>query len=82
MKSLSENVRLISHTGMILKTELGVKIAAGWDPGDEKDHGTNAGEIVLLTTAGLTNLEALRAAAINGAELLGWQDTLRSLDTV
>jgi imidazolonepropionase-like amidohydrolase len=62
-------------------SELGVKIAAGWDPGDEKDHGTNAGEIVLLTTAGLSNLEALRAATISGAELLGWQDTIGSLET-
>lgn len=61
-------------------SELGVKIATGWDPGDEKDHGTNAGEIVLLTTAGLTNLEALRAATINGAELLGWQDRIGSLE--
>lgn len=60
--------------------ELGVKIAAGWDPGDEKDQGTNAQEIVLLTTAGLTNLDALRAATISGADLLGWQDRIGSLE--
>jgi len=62
-------------------SELGVKIATGWDPGDEKDQGTNAGEIVLLTTAGLTNLEAIRAATISGAELLGWQDRIGSLES-
>jgi imidazolonepropionase-like amidohydrolase len=67
----------------MLKTasELGITIAAGWDPGDEKDQGTNAGEIVLLTTAGLSNLEALRAATISGAELLDWQDRIGSLET-
>lgn len=61
-------------------SELGVKIAAGWDPADEKDQGTNAGEIVLLATAGLSNLEALRAATISGAELLDWQDRIGSLE--
>ena len=61
--------------------DLGVKIAAGWDPAAEKDHGANAREIVALTEAGLTNLEALRAATISGAELLGWQDMLGSLET-
>lgn len=60
--------------------DLGVKIAAGWDPGNEKDHEANAGEIVVLTTAGLTNLEAIRAATISGAELLGWQDRIGSLE--
>ena len=61
--------------------DLGVKIAAGWDPAAEKDHGANAREIVALTEAGLTNFEALRAATISGAELLGWQDMLGSLET-
>jgi imidazolonepropionase-like amidohydrolase len=61
--------------------DMGVKIAAGWDPSNTKDHGTNARDIVALTTAGLTNLEAIRAATINGAELLGWQDRIGSLET-
>ena len=61
--------------------DLGVKIAAGWDAATEKEQATNALEIVSLTTAGLTNLEAIRAATINGAELLGWQDTIGSLET-
>jgi imidazolonepropionase-like amidohydrolase len=33
-----------------------------------------------LTTAGLTNLEAIRAATMSGAELLGWQDRIGSLE--
>lgn len=73
----------IRDTEKMLQTarDLGVKIAAGWDAANEKHHGTNALEIVALTTAGLTNLEAIRAATINGAELLGWQDTIGSLET-
>src|SRR5262249_24778792 len=54
--------------------ELGVKISLGYDPARAETHGTNAREIVALTTAGFTNLEAIRAATTNGAELLGWQD--------
>jgi len=61
--------------------DLGVRIAAGYDPTQEKHHGSNALEIVALTTAGLTNLEAIRAATISGAELLGWQDRIGSLET-
>jgi imidazolonepropionase-like amidohydrolase len=61
--------------------DLGVRIAAGYDPTEEKHHGSNALEIVDLTTAGLTNLEAIRAGTINGAELLGWQDRIGSLET-
>ena len=61
--------------------DLGVRIAAGYDPSEQKHHGSNALEIVDLTTAGLTNLEAIRAATISGAELLGWQDRIGLLET-
>jgi len=60
--------------------DLGVKIAAGADPASERHHGANAQEIEALTLAGLTNLEAIRAATISGAELLGWQDRIGSLE--
>ena len=36
---------------------------------------------MLLSTAGLSNLEGLRAATISGAELLDWQDRIGSLET-
>jgi len=61
--------------------ELGVKIVTGSDPGDEKHHGANAREIVAFTAIGFTNMEAIRAGTISGAELMGWQDRLGSLET-
>jgi len=61
--------------------ELGVKIVTGSDPGDEKHHGANAREMVAFTAIGFTNLEAIRAGTISGAELMGWQDRLGSLET-
>ena len=60
--------------------ELGVKVALGYDPARAETHGTNAREIIALTTAGFTNLEAIRAATTSGAELLGWQDRVGSLE--
>ncbi|MDB5455698.1 MAG: amidohydrolase, partial [Caulobacter sp.] len=47
--------------------EGGVKIAFGTDTGVSA-HGDNAGEFALLVQAGLTPLEAIRAATVNAAD--------------
>ncbi|HEX5720629.1 MAG TPA: amidohydrolase family protein [Thermoanaerobaculia bacterium] len=60
--------------------DVGVKIACGYDAGDEAVQGTNAREIVALHEAGLSNLEAVRAATLTAAELLGLQDEIGSLE--
>lgn len=73
---------LAKEIGEMLKLarEVGVKVASGYDAGSERTHGTNAREITGLGAAGFTNLEAIRAATLNGAELLGWQDRVGSLE--
>ena len=73
---------LDKEIGEMLKVarEVGVKVASGYDAGSERAHGTNAREITGLGAAGFTNLEAIRAATLNGAELLGWQDRVGSLE--
>lgn len=48
----------------------GVKIAFGTDSSVSR-HGDNAREFVLLVLAGLTPLEAIRAATVSGADHLG-----------
>jgi imidazolonepropionase-like amidohydrolase len=48
----------------------GVKIAFGTDSG-VTDHGSNAREFVYMVQAGLSEMEAIRAATVGGAELLG-----------
>jgi len=50
--------------------QAGVKIAFGTDTGVSA-HGDNAHEFVLLTRAGLTPIEAIRAATVNAADHLG-----------
>ncbi len=66
----------------MLKTarEVGVKIANGYDPATAAVHGTNAREIVALHASGLSNLEAIRAATTNAAELMGWRDRVGAIE--
>lgn len=70
----------ISQTMVRTAREVGVKIACGYDAVDESLQGTNAREIVALHDAGLSNLEAIRAATVTAAELLGLQDRIGSLE--
>lgn len=53
---------------------LGVKMASGFDASEVGLHGKNAEELVGLVRRGLSPADAIRAATVNAAELLGWQD--------
>jgi imidazolonepropionase-like amidohydrolase len=57
----------------------GVKIAAGSDFGGY-DATINAGEIEALHRAGMTPMQAIRAATRVGAELLGWDDRIGTVE--
>jgi imidazolonepropionase-like amidohydrolase len=59
---------------------LGVKIASGFDAGNPDRQGKNANELVALTKRGMPPLEAIRAATVNAAELLSWQDRVGALE--
>jgi imidazolonepropionase-like amidohydrolase len=56
----------------------GVPIAMGSDVGPFP-HGTQAREFVLMVKYGMTPLSAIRAATVNGAKLLGWEDKIGAL---
>ncbi len=60
---------------------LGVKIAAGFDPAGADEHGKNATELEAMVKRGLTSLEVIRAATVNAAELLGWQEHVGALES-
>ena len=60
--------------------DVGVKIANGYDPAQAQVHGTNARELIALNAAGLSNLEAIRAATTSAADLLGWQNRVGALE--
>ena len=57
----------------------GVKIAFGTDAGVFK-HGQNWREFVYMIEAGMPAMEAIKAATINAAELLGMKDQLGSIE--
>lgn len=64
---------------MLAAHRAGVRIAAGSDAGVTV-HGNNARELELYVENGLTPEEALIAATVNGAELLGKSNEIGSLD--
>lgn len=57
----------------------GVKVAFGTDAA-VYPHGLNAHEFGVMVRLGLTPLQAIQAATINAADLLGWSDRVGSLD--
>src|SRR5579864_1835921 len=59
---------------------LGVKIATGYDASNPDGQGRNAAELAALVKRGMTSLEAIQAATLNAAELLGWQDKVGALE--
>jgi imidazolonepropionase-like amidohydrolase len=63
-----------------LAMSLGVKIASGFDASVVDSQGKNADELIALTKRGMQPLEAIRAATLNAAELMGWQDKVGSIE--
>jgi len=58
--------------------EAGVKIAYGTDAG-VYPHGGNAKQFRHMVQWGLTPMQAIQAATISAADLLGWKDTVGSI---
>jgi imidazolonepropionase-like amidohydrolase len=65
---------------MATARELGVKIADGSDASRADSHGKNAFELEAMTRRGLTPIEAIRAATISAADLIGWSDKVGDLE--
>lgn len=59
--------------------ESGVKIAFGTDSGVSA-HGDNAKEFALMVDSGMPTIEAIRAATVHAADLLGESENLGSLE--
>ncbi|MCC3158373.1 amidohydrolase family protein [Hymenobacter sp. 15J16-1T3B] len=76
-KALAIGPRLQGTFGRAYKA--GVKIAFGTDASVYR-HGVNAKEFQYMVEAGMPPLEALRAATLNAAELLGQPDNLGALE--
>src|SRR6266853_1986299 len=57
----------------------GVKVAFGTDAA-VYPHGLNAHEFAVMVKLGLTPLEAIQAATVNAADLLGWSDKIGAVE--
>ncbi len=57
----------------------GVKVAFGTDAA-VYPHGLNAHEFAVMVRLGLTPLQAIQAATVNAADLLGWTGKVGSLE--
>jgi imidazolonepropionase-like amidohydrolase len=77
-KEREEGFRKGSVEGFRKAVAAGVRIAMGSDQ-SVLPHGQNAKEIVWMATHGMTPLEAIRAATVNAADLLGWSDRVGSI---
>ncbi|HSO34759.1 MAG TPA: amidohydrolase family protein [Labilithrix sp.] len=58
----------------------GVKLACGVDGSETDQHGRNALEPITFVELGVPALEALQSATLRGAELLGWDDRIGSVE--
>lgn len=56
----------------------GAKMAFGTDAG-VYPHGDNARQFHYMTKYGMTSMQAIQAATINAADLLGWKDRVGSI---
>ena len=57
-----------------------MKIASGFDASGATNQGKNADELVALTKRGMSPIETIRAATLNAAELMSWQDRVGALE--
>jgi imidazolonepropionase-like amidohydrolase len=57
----------------------GVKVGFGTDAA-VYPHGLNAHEFAVMVKLGLTPLQAIQAATINDADLLGWSDKVGTIE--
>ena len=67
-----------ARTGLAEAIRSGVPIVVGTDA-TVFPHGLNARELAVLVEAGLSPLEAIRAATTRAAALLGWSDKIGTL---
>jgi imidazolonepropionase-like amidohydrolase len=68
-----------AHKNIARAFAAGVKVGFGTDAA-VYPHGLNAHEFAVMVKLGLTPLQAIQAATVNDADLLGWSDKVGTLE--
>jgi len=76
-KALEVSPHTLANLAMAYK--MGVKIAFGTDSGDLTPAGNNGREFALMVQSGMTPMDAIRAATVNAADLIGASDQIGSV---
>jgi imidazolonepropionase-like amidohydrolase len=69
----------IAHKNVSHAFKSGVKIAFGTDAG-VYPHGLNGHEFAKMVEMGLTPVQAIQAATVNAADLIGWADKVGTIE--
>jgi len=69
------------YSGFKKGVQAGMKIALGTDAGGYPWTMNQAGELQLMVKHGMTNWQALQAATLVPADLMGWEDKTGSIET-
>ena len=79
IKAKAQAASAASQQSFMNAYRAGVKIAFGTDSA-VTPHGENADELVMMVDAGMSPADAIRSATLSGAELLGVEDELGSIE--
>ena len=66
--------------GLQQAMSLHIKIASGFDASRAGRHGKNANELIAMVKHGMSPLDAIRAATVNAAELMGWEPNVGAVE--
>jgi imidazolonepropionase-like amidohydrolase len=75
----SEGTTAAQRDGFGRALAAGVRLAYGTDSG-VYPHGWNAKQLAYMVRFGMTPMQAIRAATLTAAELMGWEDRVGSLE--
>jgi imidazolonepropionase-like amidohydrolase len=82
---LPESIEKERHLGKLQRenfrraVQAGVRMAFGTD-GGVYPHGDNAKQFAYMVEYGMSPMQAIRAATVNAAELMGWRDRVGSVE--
>src|SRR6266705_4493786 len=74
-----ESVSAVGQNNLKKAFAAGVKVGFGTDAA-VYPHGLNAHEFAVMVKLGLTPLQAIQAATVNDADLLGWSDKVGTIE--